>query len=511
MGVSRDPLAALAPNPPDAPAFKYDARSLMLNLPMACVCCLGPPGRLPLQVVATSTDVYWGQIASSILGVFSFFATGVGWVYTSHSQKRESILRCPACDDCRKHEEVYHVALLIGGALALIGFVASMYRLKPTLYPGLALGGGWAVGGLVLAIVAEMLLGGRRGPTCAPHRPVRVSWRSEGFRLTLGNQSWGRRLAELNARSSLLDTAALPERAPAPVAWRTQPAGSTAEAGLAGPPPVEPAALERRHTVGRPSGRLIGAPAGQEPALDTPHALGVYPGTRLTGDALSACAEALELGLYEARQLLDEPLPRVVRVGPRAELRAAADRLAELGIVARVTPAEPLLSTLRPRRVRRVEALEPDLVVSGPDGNEDFAPVTTWTVPPGPRLVVVGKWLASAGLVGGDTVGSARFLHVWVGEDERPFELVEPRFLDWGFLGERKSASARSNMNLLIDILCAAPEACRDESLLTHAGRVPRTVELGLPGAQVSVGAADVISRLIRLAWQERGRISAPR
>lgn len=116
---------------------------------------------------------------------------------------------------------------------------------------------------------------------------------------------------------------------------------------------------------------------------------------------------------------------------------------------------------------------------------------------------MLGKWIATEGHVGGDTIGFARFVHVWVGDDERPYELVESDLLDYGFLGERRTPAGRTNFNIVIEALSAVPEATQDDRLLRHAGRVPKSIELGFAGAQTTVRMADVVSRLLRADWLE--------
>ena len=38
-------------------------------MPFACVCCLAPPGRRAIEVVATKHEVNWFRVALTVLGV----------------------------------------------------------------------------------------------------------------------------------------------------------------------------------------------------------------------------------------------------------------------------------------------------------------------------------------------------------------------------------------------------------------------------------------------------------
>ena len=153
--------------------------------------------------------------------------------------------------------------------------------------------------------------------------------------------------------------------------------------------------------------------------------------------------------------------------------------------------------------MKRIERLESVLVCSGADGNRASAPAARWEIDLSrPRLLVVGRWLATGAA---DVRDGARFVQLWLGDEERPYELEERELTAFDFLGARRQPSQRVNFQLVIDAL--AKGASLDESLIHHAARVQETVKQGGDDAghyslKTSVDGANVVSRLLRLRWR---------
>lgn len=198
-----DPALALPPNPADGPAVALLSRSLLLQVPRACVCCLGPPDSRPIEARVSTRDVEWGRVASTALGLLTAAVTGFGWYHTRHTAKGlETRLRCPACDFCRQHEESGELAGLIGGAVALGGALLTLLVLGGAPRPGTAalVFGVWSVAGVMAFVAAAAKGAARRRPGCTQHHAVRVVVRrsDDTFKVVFGNRSYGRRVAELN-------------------------------------------------------------------------------------------------------------------------------------------------------------------------------------------------------------------------------------------------------------------------------------------------------------------------
>ncbi|MCO5165611.1 MAG: hypothetical protein M9894_04475 [Planctomycetes bacterium] len=192
--LAGDPTRPLRPNPPDAPPVTLILRGLSLQAPHACVCCLEPPGPRAVQAAASQMD--WESVASTTLGLAALFIFERGWVRTRHEET--VILRVAACARCYKHETSNELAWILAGGACLVGMIATLARLgvdslKAVTFAALA----WALLLVVLGLVLSSLLS-RRGPRCAPHRPLRLAFKGDDFKVGFGNRSYGERIAELN-------------------------------------------------------------------------------------------------------------------------------------------------------------------------------------------------------------------------------------------------------------------------------------------------------------------------
>lgn len=497
--LRRDPNAPISPNP-GGPPFDYTASGLLLELPHFCVCCLGQPGRDRIEVVATKADVEWARVFMTAIGLAAVFTIGVGWYYTSHGKLVERTLRCPACPACYRHETIQQMTWLLAGLGGLVITIGAIILKKPATEVGIVM---FAVGAVATLVAGNMLtlLVSQRGPRCAPHKPLKVSWWGADFRIAFGNRSYGQRVAELNAPR---------DDAPLAAGASVVPSGAAAPSSV---PRRESARLGPPHAPAVPAGA---GPAAADRAEDAPPipdgllalALAPWRGEH-SSEAQAAYSEALGIGLYDARARLADPLPRVARVGTREELEPVRERLAGAGFDARLVPARWLLEVLRPRRIKRIDRLdETALSGEGPDGNTAAAPVVSWEVDLSrPLLVVVGKWLLTAGVQSADVRDVARFVHVWVGDDARPYEIVERDVVDYQFLRNRRQPSARANFNAVIETLAARPGGLLDQRLLDHAARVHEAVtSIGGAGAIMArntINGADIVSRLIRVEWLE--------
>ncbi len=190
-----DPTRPMRPNPPGAPPVTLLLRGLSLQGPNACVCCLAPPARRPIEACNSQTD--WESVASSTLGVASFLALGSGWVRVKHEET--VILRMPACADCYRHETSNELAWIVAAVGTFVGFLATLGKIgidsgKAVAFVLVA----WGVALIVLGLLLSMLLA-RRGPRCSPTPPLRLKHVGNDFKVRFGNQSFGERIAELNA------------------------------------------------------------------------------------------------------------------------------------------------------------------------------------------------------------------------------------------------------------------------------------------------------------------------
>ncbi|MBX3469263.1 MAG: hypothetical protein KF878_20505 [Planctomycetes bacterium] len=193
-GLAGDPTRPLRPNPPDAPPVALILRGLSLQAPHACVCCLEPPGPRAVQAAASQMD--WESVASTTLGIAALFLFERGWFHTRHEET--VILRVAACARCYKHETSNELAWILSAGASLIGLIATLAKLgvaslKAVAFASLA----WALLLVVLGLALSSLLS-RRGPRCAPHRPLRLAFKGHDFKVGFGNRSYGERIAELN-------------------------------------------------------------------------------------------------------------------------------------------------------------------------------------------------------------------------------------------------------------------------------------------------------------------------
>jgi hypothetical protein len=192
--LAGDPTRPLRPNPPGAPPVTLLLRGLSLQAPHACVCCLGPPERRPIEAVASATE--WENVASTGIGLLAFFATGWGWVHTQHEETM--ILRVPACRACYKHETSNELAWILASAGCLVGFLATLARTGlPSGRVFAMVTVGWGCGLVVAGFLLSMFLA-RRGARCPEHRPLRLAFKGSDFKVFFGNRTYGERVAELN-------------------------------------------------------------------------------------------------------------------------------------------------------------------------------------------------------------------------------------------------------------------------------------------------------------------------
>lgn len=244
-------------------------------------------------------------------------------------------------------------------------------------------------------------------------------------------------------------------------------------------------------------------------------------------------ARVTNTSAYDARLRLVEPIPRLERVGPAGVVVPLGDGLSALGLPVLTLPADSVFGELQAFRVKRVESMEP-FVVTGPDGPSLAAPVRTTTVDLSRRaFLVIGKYEYGGrvkvevarrrpGLLGalaGGTRGHreegivdlARFAHLYLEGEARPFELFERAIGDYEFLGSRRQPTAKANFQALLSLLSARPNVTTNDLLFHHAGRVKdlTTFSAGAsaPGISVrvegtaTVEAADVLSRILHQAW----------
>lgn len=312
--------------------------------------------------------------------------------------------------------------------------------------------------------------------------------------------------------------------APAPAAAPPAPASpptvlATAPTLAQAPAPAAPAAPGPTLSVRAPGSDLVLAilPLGKEPSRELQDGY-----ARVTGTSA-----------YDARLRLVEPLPRLERVGPAGLVVPLADALSALGLSTLALPADLVLGQLQAFRVKRVESTEP-FVVTGPDGPSLAAPVKTTTVDLSRRaFLVIGKYeyggrvkvevsRRRTGLIGAIAGGTrshreeavvdlARFAHLYLEGEPRPFELFERAIGDYEFLGSRRQATAKQNFQALLSLISSRPNVTTNDLLFHHAGRVKdlTTFSAGgsAPGLSVrvegtaTVEAADVLSRVLHQAW----------
>lgn len=185
---------------PDAPPCRLRVRALNLRMPTACVCCGRGAGRRSIDVVFTQSEVDWGAVVSSAIGIMLLAAAGVGWhsMRFRHGPASETRLSCPACDACRWHETAPPWAWVVALAPIFPVWILSMVYLplprNETFLASFAV----AFGAFVLVGVVGALLLSQRRAGCIRRRPVRAIARSEGFDVIFGNPAFGARVEEMN-------------------------------------------------------------------------------------------------------------------------------------------------------------------------------------------------------------------------------------------------------------------------------------------------------------------------
>lgn len=204
LGVNLAAATPIAPAPRGAPPRALLARSLNLEHPRACACCLGGPAVRILDVRMAESSTDWALLAATYY-VFGYFWAAAYQLLGGDRTALDTRLRCPVCEGCLRHEQ----AAPIGGALgALVGLGAPFAALVVT-GPGT-----WSRQGLLGLALAGLALGlsvglaayagrRRRGPACSEHATVRARKVGPRFEVAYGNPSYGARVAELNA--GLLD------------------------------------------------------------------------------------------------------------------------------------------------------------------------------------------------------------------------------------------------------------------------------------------------------------------
>lgn len=192
--LAGDPTRPLRPNPPGAPPVTLILRGLSLQAPHACVCCLGPPARRPIEAVASQGD--WENIASSTVGLAAFFMFGRGWIHLKHEETM--VFRVPACDACYRHETSNELAWILAAATSFVGLLATVWKIG--VGSGKAVAFAVVTWAILLFVVGQLLslVLARRGPRCAQHGPVRLAFKGADFKVLFGNHSFGERIAELN-------------------------------------------------------------------------------------------------------------------------------------------------------------------------------------------------------------------------------------------------------------------------------------------------------------------------
>jgi diadenosine tetraphosphate (Ap4A) HIT family hydrolase len=164
---------------------------------------------------------------------------------------------------------------------------------------------------------------------------------------------------------------------------------------------------------------------------------------------VEALAGALELSLYDARNVIDTALPRVLRRGPETQIRDLAKVLATTGLDLGVVEVDALLSDIEPWVVEWIELEDDKLFMVGADGKVALAFSKD-------ALLVRGRY------------GHDPFVHLYLPGNPRPYAFVESELRDYIFLGEDKTASGHANFELLFEIL-SAPGPDVHTELLTHA------------------------------------------
>lgn len=194
-----DPYAAIPRSPSGSPAYRLDSQVLQIELPRPCCCCLGNATRF-LDVTATQTDVAWARVFLTVVGVLTAVVTGFGWYYRSHAETYSSTLKVPICPACLRHESLAMIARYFVIPITIGGCWLSFSRKSPaTAGAFFTTVGMWIALGSVLAFASCFFLR-RIASACCGRTPVRVSWKSDGFRIVFGNHAYGERAVAINSR-----------------------------------------------------------------------------------------------------------------------------------------------------------------------------------------------------------------------------------------------------------------------------------------------------------------------
>lgn len=193
--------APVAPAPRGAPPVRLPTRTLLLEVPRVCCCCLGAPQGAPHQIVVGERGGFGLDVTDTLIGMGMLAATGFGWFTIRHERGMETCLRAPVCARCRAHVTGFERAWLVAGGLAFAALLVALFVSRPTTGEGFLTPLGIALGVLVGGGLALSLVLGRPGPDCAGSRPVAVAQRGDAFLVTFGNHAYGRRVADMNPLS----------------------------------------------------------------------------------------------------------------------------------------------------------------------------------------------------------------------------------------------------------------------------------------------------------------------
>jgi hypothetical protein len=198
--VLQEGLAPIDPAPPGAPPVALVTRTLRLELPRWCCCCLGPAAGIKHSVAVGERGGFGVDLVDTLIGLSALALTGFGWITFSNEEGFETRLSLPICAPCRQHATALERATIVSGALGFAAFFAGLLLRWPQRAGEVLAPLGAGLGVFVLALVGQALLLPRPGPPCCGSRPVGLRWRGERFTLTFGNPAFGRRVAAMNPR-----------------------------------------------------------------------------------------------------------------------------------------------------------------------------------------------------------------------------------------------------------------------------------------------------------------------
>jgi hypothetical protein len=177
------------------------ADGLVFEMPVFCVCCVGPAKRT-LDLVATKREVNWVNVALTTVGTTLAATTGIGFRMGSHSDAYEAKFRVPCCERCLSHITATQIGWAGGIVAGVIAAIAIAVKLGSAggamtfVAAAVAVIGLAALGGLVIG--PQVL--GRVDGRCAAQNPIQVKWKNEKFELTFMSKSWGDRVVEMNSK-----------------------------------------------------------------------------------------------------------------------------------------------------------------------------------------------------------------------------------------------------------------------------------------------------------------------